>query len=513
MRPRILLLAREQVLHWVPLYRAAFARAADLITAGPALDTAFLDQLGRSHLQTTHTPNDIVTDADAVAEIAAQLPPGWRPDLVVALQSAMHQYRDIAALTCPTAYISVDTWHDSEEFRATRAYDFVFAAQRVFLPYLAAGGAARVDWLPLACDPAVHYPDGAAADHDIAFAGSLKYVVNQERIRRLYRLRERFSVFIKQDVGGDDLCRAFARGKLAFNSAISCDVNMRVFEVLAMGRPLLMNRDAAVNGLFDLFEDGRHLITYGDDNLEQQARRYLEDDAARAAIAKAGREAVHNAHTYDHRVAALLDHVRAAIPAFGEPQTNTPLLRTGGRLVDHLPSVPGHVLDIGLGLERSKLALRRRGVERLEGVGRDAAQRERRARSYDAVHAWPLPEARQAWDTVLWTAPFGYIPQPNRALDEAAHLLRDGGLLVLRLAPEEVRAARLPLDPGPWDRWLYTHRFHLVHFEPPAEGQPWLVLAGRRYSRTLRGLTDAVYQRFPIPEEDPNITLPPESAW
>ena len=506
MRPRVLLVARENILGWAPFYRAAFEAVADVITAGKPLDAESMRRIFPSLLNEPYRTNDIVSESGDVVDLAARLPAGWEPDLVVQVQSADSPYRNVARLTCPTAYVSVDTWHDSEEYHTVRGYDAVFAAQRYFLDSFLAAGAPRAHWLPLGYDPANHFPGEAAEDHDVAFVGTLKFVVNQPRIRRLNRLREHFSVYLRQDLMGAAACDAWGRGKLAFNSSICADINMRVFEVMAMGRPMLMNRDAAVNGLFDLFEEGRHFIGYDDEaDLVRQVRRYLDDSAARNRIGREAREAVRETHSYQRRAETLIETMGIT----RNTHRTRPLIRAGGTLVDWLPNAPGVTLDIGLGLERSRIALNHHGVTRCIGASGQPALREQKARSYDEMLEWPADGVEaDSIDTVTWTHPFVHVREAGGVLRYAARVLHSGGTLVLRLSPQELAATGLPAEEAPWRAWFHEHGFHLLALEPPSDGNPWCILMARHFARPAAHVAADTYERFPAPEEDPDIKVP-----
>ena len=106
MPPRVLLLARENVLNWTPLYVAAFRRHAEVLAVGPALDRAALASVGLGHAADFLEPNDFCTDSDDAEAIVNALPAGWRPDFVVAVQSGAPRYRNLTrlALSIPTLY-------------------------------------------------------------------------------------------------------------------------------------------------------------------------------------------------------------------------------------------------------------------------------------------------------------------------------------------------------------------------------------------------------------------------
>ena len=507
---KVLVLARESVLHWTPLYIEAFRERCDTIVAGPALDRALLERVGRGHTAAFLEPNDIVIESESVREILDALPAGWRPDLVVRIQSVTPPYRDMAWLTCPTAHISVDTWHDPPDIASARPFDFVFVAQPVFLPYFRCGGNRHVHWLPLACAPARHRPVPMEKDFDIVFVGSTLFEVNNERVARLRRLGGSFSVAHQQGVGSDEMCRSFCRGRLAFNSSIAQDVNMRVFEVLAMGMPLLTNRDAEVNGLFDLFEDGKHLITYTDEDLVERARTYLADETARAAIGAAGRGEVLAKHTYGHRVDALLDTVARGVPDLGK--ADGPLLRDGDALSLHLPHAAASVVDIGMGMDRSKVALRRRGVQQLVGIARDAEAAQHRARSYDAVFEWPAEHGLDAQaDVLLWTAPLRFVPQLPHALAYARDRLEEAGTLVLRLSRDEMAHGSLPCNIQTWDDWATPQGLRVIFYRPPSPKETWHVLRMRKCTRTVHEMSREIYERFPGGSRVPRPMGAPEA--
>lgn len=493
---RVCLLVRENVMHWAPFYIEAFRACCDTITIGPALDEAEIARQGFPGLIPTCLRNDIVTDTDDVCEALAQLPDGWRPDLVVAIQSRAPAYRHIPRLACPSVYISVDTWHAPEEFKFARNYDFVVAAQRVFPPYFVQTGSPRARWLPLGCSEQQHHPVDTEPLYDIVFVGCTRYRVNRQRVARLFRLAEHFHVARQEGIGTEAMCTVFSEGRVVFNSSIAQDVNMRVFEALAMGQPLLTNRDAAANGLFDLFEDGVHLQSYDEEDLLEQAQRLLADPDRRRALGEAGRAEVLAKHTYTHRVRALLENLVETDPQLG--QRNGPLWREGEQAAAYLPYGARHVLDIGLHMERSRVALRRVGVRRFDGVALSAEAAAGRQRRYDTVHLWPAEGlAPGAFDVLVWSAPGDCGIALAEIMARAHALLPDGGTLIFRMDAREVGETGQPFTREFWDDWLYAHGFHLMLLRPAGPKETWSLLVARRYSRTVYDVSEEIYRRFP----------------
>jgi hypothetical protein len=455
--------------------------------------------------------NDIVCDfaADGV-DLEALWPPGWTPDLVVGISGVGGDplYDRVAELPYPTAFLSIDTWQCLLDYREALKYDFVFAAQREFVPHLRATGSRHVFWLPLACDPEAHFPAPVEPTHDVAFAGSASRPVHRDRRRLLDALAGQFSVLAREAVFGDALCALSARGRLVFNHAAVQELNMRVFETLAMGRPLLTNAESAVNGLLDLFEDGRHLLVYhSEQELLDKARRYLADEDARQAIANAGRAEVLARHTYAHRVQTLLDMVRSHTARFEA----TPK-RRGEDLQDYLPTVPGAVVDLGLLLEASKVALRRRGVTRLTGVPADVDSARRRSGSYDDMAAlMALPDG--AADTVVAASSPGLGLPLEDLLWQAHRLLTPGGTLVLRLSPADLSQAHLKPDAASLGQWLQQREFHVRRADFPGPEGGGIVQARKR-TRTLASVVAEVFERLQVPEIDlPGLLARIPSGW
>jgi len=71
---------------------------------------------------------------------------------------------------------------------------------------------------------------------------------------------------------------------------------------------LLLTNDLSENGLSELFESGKHLVTYsGEEDLLEKIRLYLDRPEEREKIARNGRNCILKKHTYKHRMAALLE--------------------------------------------------------------------------------------------------------------------------------------------------------------------------------------------------------------
>jgi Glycosyl transferases group 1 len=86
------------------------------------------------------------------------------------------------------------------------------------------------------------------------------------------------------------------------------DANMRVFEVLASGALLITSLPTQLTEFG--YREGEHFIGYREGaEIIALVRRLLADNELRARIADAGREFTRRCHTYDSRVATILDQL------------------------------------------------------------------------------------------------------------------------------------------------------------------------------------------------------------
>lgn len=431
-RPRVCILAEANPFSWVPHYVNAFRECCDVITVGPMLTSAKLAEWQMSHYETWLKPNNITIGYGDTPQLSGVLPRGWLPDLIVGIaQADMAMLRDMAGYRCLKALIVIDTWQCPDDYVFARQFDYVFSAQREFVPRLRAAGARCVEWLPLACAPAVHHPVDREKDFDVSFAGSWRLRVHRRRAQYIELLQRHFRVAAQDRVYGDEVCDIMCRGKLMFNHCAVEEVNMRVFEAMCMGGPLVTNREPAINGLLDLFEDGKHLICYSiEEELVERVRHYLDHPAERDEIARAGRAEVLAKHTYRHRVATLLDTVFTGVALASESRLIDRFGERGLRFA--LPTCPGAVVDVGLSLDASKYALRRDGVTRVAGIAFSELAAAQRAGSYDAMSVWPqLPGAD--FDTAVMSLDTSAPAALQELLQAVASCLREGGELVLRI--------------------------------------------------------------------------------
>lgn len=212
-----------------------------------------------------------------------------------------------------TIYVASDT-HLGREYRMNKAKQFDYAFYNQKDAAEEAGGV----WLPHAAEPQAYPKIEILKKTDVCFIGHMQDVVNYNGFTRTDALDRLFKEFPNFYYGSrhpgfpeknlfEDAAKKFSQSRIVFNISIKDDINMRVFETLSTGSFLLTNW---LPTLGDLFEDGKHLVTYKTlDEMVEKAKYYLEHDDEREKIAKAGHDKFMANHTYKHRVEKILSIV------------------------------------------------------------------------------------------------------------------------------------------------------------------------------------------------------------
>jgi FkbM family methyltransferase len=255
----------------------------------------------------------------------------------------------------PSAWWAIDTHLNYTWSRdRSQSFDFIFTAQKDGAEQMRRDGIASAQWVPLACDPEIHCKMDIPKQFEICFVGN---IVSGQRAELIDLIKRNFpNTFVGRRFF-EEMAHVYSASHIIFNRSLRNDINMRVFEALSCGSLLLTN-DLRDNGQEELFQDGLHLATYRDANeLLEKIKYYLLRKEARERIAATGREQVLARHTYQHRMAYVLEEVERKLNGgakLGQRQHQDlqPLLcnvDTGMALLTLIPRSAEKVLHLGCG--------------------------------------------------------------------------------------------------------------------------------------------------------------------
>lgn len=236
-----------------------------------------------------------------LAAILKKIPSEQHPDVVVSLVDASwrNQPCNVRSFRGPKALLVADTHHLSSplismfRYAATESYDrVVFLYDRHHLGFFRSAGFENLYWFPgltfSHSDRAVRNARATRRANRIAFVGqSGKF--HPQRARLLSALRERNLPLEQRSLSQREALAFYGASKLGFNASLNGDLNLRVFEIMASGATLLTDRLSAESGLFELFCDGRELLTYDSaGELAERVAHALAHPQETAAIGAAG---------------------------------------------------------------------------------------------------------------------------------------------------------------------------------------------------------------------------------
>ena len=207
----------------------------------------------------------------------------------------------------PSAWWVIDTHLNYDDYiRSVSQFNYVFTAQKDGALRFRKDGISSANWLPLGCDPNQHKKVLTDKKYDVVFVGN---ALGSEREKCLNEIKKHFPNNFIGKKFFNEMAEIFSQGRIVFNRSVKNDVNMRVFEALSTGSLLLTN-NLDENGQGELFEEGKHLVNYNDkSDLIDKIKYYLEHEEEREKLAETGMNYVHKYHTYQHRMAAILQNV------------------------------------------------------------------------------------------------------------------------------------------------------------------------------------------------------------
>ncbi len=222
-------------------------------------------------------------------------------------------------VTCRTAAYFIDV-HLGLEQRLifSNFFDYLFIAQKdyveIFKKYRnlnnktnnKKNNSNNIKWLPLACDPDVHFKKNLKRKIDVSFIGQINKLTSRDRYDVINTVLTNFKTNdYKKFYKNNEMGKIYSSSKIIFNKSINNDLNMRFFESICSGG--LLVTDKIKNGVNDLFLNKFHYISYSSaKDAIHKISYYLKNDKDRKLIANRGQKLAMKSHTYKHRLITIL---------------------------------------------------------------------------------------------------------------------------------------------------------------------------------------------------------------
>ncbi|MDX9714333.1 MAG: glycosyltransferase [Dissulfurispiraceae bacterium] len=425
----------------------ALRKFNSVITYGPKLSDDVLKAWDLELIKERIKDHDIPYKGSDTAEVLKHLPEDWHPDIFLWVESGVwFPMENLESLPCVKACYLIDTHLNLEtHLKIARPFDFVFLAQRAYIPRFIQEGYKNVYWLPLGCDVDMHGKRSDTKKYEIGFVGSLN---NENRIRLLDILSQNLTVHYERAFL-ERMSEVFSESKIVFNNCVKDDLNMRVFEALCSGSMLLTD-EARGSGLTEMFTDKKHLVIYrNDEEMLEFAKYYLENDKEREDIAAAGMQEVLAKHTYDHRALELVKKIAANAHKIIQNESESKMMSLSDiekkpldyysqpreEVITLVPESARKILDIGCGEGVLGEALLSQGAEEVVGVeinsnACDVARKKLTDVICGDIENINLPYAAGYFDCIIMADVIEHCREPLKVLQKLSHYLNDCGRIV-----------------------------------------------------------------------------------
>lgn len=302
-----------------PEFLGAFADDPNILT----FDPTSLRLRSTPVAETNSPPRIMETPQATLAYVLEQLPPGWKPDVVLWVDQEMTNSipTDMAQCPYPTAWVLGD-WSNRMIYCLPyiTAFDMILGDQKLVQVLQKRGVTKVAHFFAISYKPGTCYPRPELGyKYDIGFIGNLapEWRVKRNRyINRLTQFADRYRVLIADNIPRSQYPEILSQCKIAFNWGHNQVNNLRAYEAPACGVLLFMEEN---NLELPLMLPPEAYVTYNDQNLEARLEYYLTHEDERQAIAKAGYTHIQNC-TYTDNFRHLLELIPRIIASHRSPR-------------------------------------------------------------------------------------------------------------------------------------------------------------------------------------------------
>jgi glycosyltransferase involved in cell wall biosynthesis len=233
----------------------------------------------------------------------------------------------------PTAVFHIDTYvATARRIRWSLMYDYSFVFHPGYEETFRAAGIPGARLLPHAAERDLFDRPEGDRRFDVGWVGATGRSIYGIRGRILAGLQARFATNdVARFYTTEEMADIYRASKIVVNVSrddYPQDANMRCFEAMAGGALLITQSPSELTALG--FEEGVHFFGYRQaDEVSELVAYWLARDSEREAIAHRARALVLAAHTYDNRVATILEslHEGPTAPARSWPADRVQALR------------------------------------------------------------------------------------------------------------------------------------------------------------------------------------------
>ncbi len=216
----------------------------------------------------------------------------------------------------PTVCFHTDTYaFTSRRIKWSSVFDLVAVFHPGYVERFVAAGHPGAFLLPHAVRREFFVGPEVSREFEIGWAGQTRGELYKTRAKWLPTLAAEFRTNDWTRTSTlEEVANIYRRSRIVVNIGrddFPQDANLRVFEVLASGALLITSLPSELTALG--FQEGVHFVGYRNpEEMLPLVRKYLNDETARAAIARTARALALAEHTYDQRVEQLLLRLKQA---------------------------------------------------------------------------------------------------------------------------------------------------------------------------------------------------------
>ncbi len=226
--------------------------------------------------------------------------------------------RNLFKLKCPKVLIVGDTHHMGHPLERVIRYALAEPFTHIIMDhtrhhahFLMEAGLKNVHWIPAVDFSFLPRELRAQPSQPLTFVGQ---VGRHHPFRRHALDAVRNAGLPLEILRGSNAKAAdiYADSQITLNVSLNGDLNLRVFESLGAGGFLLTDRLAPASGLSRIFEDSKHLVTWGSvDELIEKVRYYLAHPDEAAVIRRAGQMELISHHAPAVKMREVFDLVHS----------------------------------------------------------------------------------------------------------------------------------------------------------------------------------------------------------